>query len=667
LGARLGDAVAFSSRTPFGDTVGSGAVGQTQYVARRTDAGWVTHAITPTGRPDALHLGLGGTTIQLYSEDLRTAIIKAYDLPGAIDDTPFRFNLYAEDTATRQLETIGKSQVDALNLLDFNGYPTFIFWGISADARHVTFVTSPDPVSGTVTRFLPDAAPGVPNVYEWDNGVLRVAGVLPDGSVPPGGSNMPQSYRETVSADGARVVFTASSPLGPSQLFMRIGASRTAWISQPELTDDPLDPTDDAENESNSSSPVLQAVTPDGRTVFFTTDAGLVDQDTNGLTDLYRYTESGDPSRDSNLTLISHEGDLDGAEVSGMSDDGERVYYHTLGDNLVVWDHGTTKMVIGGVPQQTTPARSLGVKGYAPGSARVTPDGTYFAFIFGTGDQHTEMYLYSLRDGTVTCCSCPAGPPSYDATVLPAATEGTVTLRAVGSRPRFLSDAGHVFFSTAEELVPEDRNGVLDTYEYDPVSRAVSLVSTGTGSDPSTFADASASGDDVFFLTRQRLTASDSDDLVDVYDARDGSSLNASSQPMPVCEDATCQPPLSPSPHDDALGNPLSDEGGHATGSSKLLAVPRRALLHGTSGALRVRFIEVGRLSWSGRGVHAGLIRHGKRGSHAVRLRLKRAARAHLRMSGSYTTSVHLRFVSAGGDGAERTVRVTFRAVRKGR
>jgi hypothetical protein len=104
LAARLGDAVAFSSRTPFGDTVGSGPVGHTQYVARRTDAGWTTHAITPTGRPDAVHIGITGTVLQLYSDDLRTAIIKAYDLPGATDDAPLRFNLYAEDTATRQLE-----------------------------------------------------------------------------------------------------------------------------------------------------------------------------------------------------------------------------------------------------------------------------------------------------------------------------------------------------------------------------------------------------------------------------------------------------------------------------------------------------------------------------------------------------------------------------------
>src|SRR5690242_2045680 len=45
VASQFGDAVAFSSRTPFGDTVGSGVGGQTQYVARRTDAAWEVHGV----------------------------------------------------------------------------------------------------------------------------------------------------------------------------------------------------------------------------------------------------------------------------------------------------------------------------------------------------------------------------------------------------------------------------------------------------------------------------------------------------------------------------------------------------------------------------------------------------------------------------------------------
>jgi hypothetical protein len=50
----------------------------------------------------------------------------------------------------------------------------------------------------------------------------------------------------------------------------------------------------------------------------------------------------------------------------------------------------------------------------------------------------------------------------------------------------------------------------------------ISLISTGTSPYPSEFADASESGSDVFFTTRQSLAPEDQDELVDLYDARIG-------------------------------------------------------------------------------------------------------------------------------------------------
>ena len=41
-----------------------------------------------------------------------------------------------------------------------------------------------------------------------------------------------------------------------------------------------------------------------------------------------------------------------------------------------------------------------------------------------------------------------------------------------------LTDAGQVFFQTAEALVPADTNGMLDVYEYE--GGHVSLISSGT-------------------------------------------------------------------------------------------------------------------------------------------------------------------------------------------
>jgi len=669
VAAQAGDAVAFNTRTPFGDTEGSGTIGQTQYVARRTDEAWVVHGITPTPRPDAKQTFFAPTLLQIYSNDLRTAVVRGYDLPAATDDVPLRNNIYVEDTATRALQTVTASQVDIPSIFDLLNYPK-PFWGISADARHVAFVALPDIFFGVVTQYHPDAAPGVSNVYQWDNGVLSVAGVLSDGTVPPDGSDSPTNLRGAMSADGSRLLFTASTGGNPPQLYMRIGGSRTAWISENEL--DRADPDFATDFQEFPANVQAMGMTPNGRSVFFTTDARLLSDDRNRSgTDLYRYVDSEDPSSDSNLTLISQDGNLGNGELIGMSDDGERVYFLTTANHLVVWDHGAAQLISTAV----SAGGGLDLGADIPGNGRVTPDGMFLAFITdstATGqatNSHSEMYLYSLRDRTLVCCSCPASAATSDVTVLPAATHTELTLGNAGFRPRFLSDSGQVFFSTADALVPQDTNGVLDTYEYDPATGRVSLLSTGTGMDPSTFADASASGNDVFIVTRQRLVASDRDDLVDLYDVRDGSSLSeVAEQPRPECEGDGCQPAPSASPPDDPVGSLSFEDDGDASRGSRLLAARARIVLRGASGALPVRLFAAGKLVWSGRGLRAGSSRRSRSGAYHVRLRLSRRARLQLMASGVYRTSVHLTFVSTGGDEVKRTTRILFRvAARKGR
>lgn len=669
VASRDGDAVAFASRTPFGDTIGSGIAGQTQFVARRTDAGWVTHAITPTSRPDAVQTFFTPTVLQIYSEDLRTAVIWAYDLPAVTTDTPLRTSIYVEDTETRELETVTVSQFMPPSVQDFQ---RIRIWGISADARHLSFVTP--------TQFLSQAQAGVPNVYRWDDGVLSLAGVLHDGTVPAAGSDLiPENYRGAMSADGTRLVFTASSRYGPSQLFMSIAGARSTWITQPELTDDPVDPLDDDENEANPSSTTLEGVTRDGRTVFFITDAGLVDGDTNGAPDLYRYVESADPERDGgNLTQISRDGSMGDGDVVGMSDDGERVYFYNLTSELFVWDGGAVRLINSAVGKALNALDRIGVMESQPGMGRVTPDGEYLAFahenpLLGDTNGRRQMYLYSYTADRLICISCPQGSlPTSNVNNRPDVTAGFPQPVNVGFRPTFLTDDGHVFFSTADALVTEDRNGVADAYEYDPVAGRAMLLSTGEGSQPTNFVDASASGDDVFLITRQRLVRSDKDDLADVYDAREGSMLVEAPEEeiRPVCQGEACQPPPSASPLDEALGSEFFDAGdAAATSPAARIVAKQRVTLRGASGTLRVRLTSAGTLRWRGRGLRSGSVRRGRGGAYDVRLRLGRRARARLAAAGAYTTSVRLTFVAANGDDVTRTTRVMFRAVatKKGR
>ena len=88
-------------------------------------------------------------------------------------------------------------------------------------------------------------------------------------------------------------------------------------------------------------------------------------------------------------------------------------------------------------------------------------------------DQIAHMYLYSLRDGTSTCVSCPSS-----ATIVPTPTDSG-RLDYDGFRPRYLSNDGKVFFSAVGGLVPQDINGVADFYEYDGQTKEVELAELG--------------------------------------------------------------------------------------------------------------------------------------------------------------------------------------------
>lgn len=662
VAARLGDAVELSSRTPFGDEIGSGVAGQTQYVVRRTSDGWAAHAITPKSRTDAFQTFFTATKFGSFSDDLTRLIVWGYDLPGG-GGTPARNNVYEEDATTRSLQALTLSQAAPLAPLDFVATTE---WGTSADARHVALVTS--------TQLLPDATAGRPNVYQWDAGRgLSLAGVLPDGSVPATGSRvLPINYRGAMSADGSRLVFTAvpnDDPGGDQELYMRIDGSLTVPISTP-----PGSPT-------FSANVHLEAVTPDGRNVFFGTDTPLLPGDAVGGT--YRWTDSGDPAHDGVLTQIvpNLNPSATTTGVVGVSDDGSRVYFHTGGNALGVWDNGSATTISTSVVPDPAPRRSLAAVASQPGYGRVTPDGMWLAFVSSAtagndgihalspqgqvSNGHYEMYLYSLRDHTLNCVSCPPGPATSDASVLPDATSGTPQTIFNAIRPRFLSDGGQVYFSTSDALVPEDVNGVEDVYEFDGADGTLRLVSTGTGKQVASFAEAGASGADVFIETRQQLVPGDQDQLVDMYDATTRPPL-AIPQPAPTadCQGDTCQPPPSASPPEDLFGSLALDGSGNSTSVGKALTIPSSVTARGSVASVRVRLGAAGTLSWRGSGVQSGSAKHGS-GSVTVRVRLDRRARAQLKRKGRYVTRVRLTLVQKDGTRASGIVRVTFRAAAK--
>jgi hypothetical protein len=237
-----------------------------------------------------------------------------------------------------------------------------------------------------------------------------------------------------------------------------------------------------------------------------------------------------------------------------------------------------------------------------------------------SGQPDEEVFSYHASTGALVCASCdptgarPAGRLIPDESSLFAGVgvwphrwlAGNVpgwtpyALGAASYQSRFLSDSGRLFFNSSDPLVPADVGGTEDVYQYEPAGTpsggegvggctstpagngvvvkpggpfkdvegregtegagCVGLISSGRSSGDSGFLDASASGNDVFFLTSAKLTSQDFDTSFDVYDAHvcttEAPCTSAPTSPPPCTNESSCKP--SPTPQPGIFGAPPS-------------------------------------------------------------------------------------------------------------
>lgn len=123
---------------------------------------------------------------------------------------------------------------------------------------------------------------------------------------------------------------------------------------------------------------------------------------------------------------------------------------------------------------------------------------------------------------------------------------------------RAISDDGStIVFSSAEPLSPRALNGNENIYVWHEGGSEgrVGMISTGLSQSGDEAPVVSASGRDVFFVTAQDILPQDSDGLTDIYDARVGGGFPEPAVPAGGCSGDTCQgPPSVPS----LLGAPAS-------------------------------------------------------------------------------------------------------------
>jgi hypothetical protein len=584
-----GNGVVFTSLRSFGGAQSAYAL--STYLASRGTGGWSVRAISPLEEPFQANLSYVAvhSPFVAFSSDLSVGVLSTIGPPLTPEAPTNAINLYSRNNATGAYRLLTSGPAAQPSGRSY--YVHTSFQGASADFSHIVFTTD-----------IGD------QVYEWAGGQLSPVAVLPNGKttveegLAAGIGDADEEYyaggnvENAVSADGSRVFWTARchscGDEGGGDLYVRENGATTVKVSASQRTP-----------SLGDGIARFSGATPDGSKVIFADDTAVTNEPGDNGGGVYQF----DVNSGRLVDLTPDSGGSAGVlGVLGESQDGSTVYLVASGvltstpsgrgqvaqagaNNLYVVRNGTVTFIAtlsaddGGTPWgNSLYEKGIGkigdwsmVLGYR--TARVTPDGAHVAFMSDaslTGydntvasgthcglDPHrlehetelagpacTEVFLYDAGSNQLSCASCnPSGERPLGNSTIPTwmdpQQKGFHPSEAT-SQPRYLSDDGRLFFNTYDALTPRDSNGRQDVYEYENGRQY--LISSGTSSDDSTFVDATASGSDVFFVTRSQLLAQDQDENMDMYDARVGGGFPAA--PVSACTGDGCREGLSVAP-----------------------------------------------------------------------------------------------------------------------
>jgi hypothetical protein len=583
-----GNGIKYFSGTAFGDSQGIEGRGA-EYVSRRAADGWTTHGVTPKMAALAYEI-FAGPQYEAFSPDLSKGVLLAYKpVTSGNPNVEHVANLYlltdtsADPPGVYDLLSLSTEALPAQP--EVPGNPEVSFIEASADFSHILLESNHD-----LTSDASGLSPNVPKVYEWVDGTLTLAGILPNGapaeeSTRGRGPGYPG--QGSMSTDGTRFVFSGFQSEGGhsvGNLYLsstRSGKSTTVRLNESERAiPDPAGP----------KSAILAGATPDDSKVFFFSTEALTEGTNSG--GLYRYDVNA--SEGQHLTLIVP--NISQLPLDGISEDGEYVYFLAGGElipgqpkirareALYVWHDAGVRFVA------EYSGSDLGWGQGRPGEyngLRISRDGRYVAFesvveanavlagasirvseekdakCLGVGSKFFcgkmcwptntcgQVFVYSYPTNSLTCASC--NPSGADPSSV-GSFESEFDSEAFAPTSQYLTnamsrDGRYVFFDTSDPLVPRDTNNQRDVYEYDIQAHKVFLISSGSCACASTFADASPDGSNVFFTTHQQLVRADVDAQGDMYDARiDGGIPSQNVAPIAPCEGDDCQGPANVAP-----------------------------------------------------------------------------------------------------------------------
>jgi phage terminase large subunit-like protein len=559
----------------FSFAPGTGAAIEDEYLARRGETGWQSSNLTPPNLESK-----GGQGYKLFDPGFAQGIIEQPD-PPLVTSAPAGYpSLNLQPTASPTTLTSLLTD-EPLNHLPFNratgngvGRLSLALAGASADSSRVFFEANDalTEAGGSAPEAV-DGGEKLNNLYEWSGGQLRLVNVAPENSeTTPGAAlgsgtllgggtnNIPVSvFTHAISDDGSRAFWTGAN----GKTYARVSGTESIEVKGP--------------GSCKASVPTSErvcflAATPDGSRVLLSDGR------------IYQLDEAGE-GYDPSIDLTNGKGGFQG--LVGQTNDLAHLYFVDTAvlteevnsgggkaqagkDNLYFWKNGSVNFVAtlaaGDKPSwEFVPALRMG---------EASPNGEWLSFLskapltgydnVGPCTQSSEgpvqtpcneVFLYDAATGELSCVSCnPTGVAPLGNSIL------RLILNVKGSlpQPRYLTDAGRLFFDSADSLVAADSNhGVEDVYQFEPSgvgscqreAGCVSLISAGREGIDSNFVAMDSTGDNVFFTTRDRLVPADSDQLMDLYDARVSGGFETESQLPPLpCQGEACQAPSPPAP-----------------------------------------------------------------------------------------------------------------------
>jgi hypothetical protein len=606
-----GEAATFTSIAAFAGAPSS--VIDNTYLARRGSTDWGTVSLNPPFSNPT-----GGPYVYLSpinSPDLtKTLVLTTAALtPGAFGGGS---NVYVRDNRTGSLElVVALPSPELFNQTSSIGVPLYITG--TSNWSHILF-QSPFPLTGETTEGT--------HLYEFSGGRLELVDRLPDGSISSGSAmSTTTANTNAMSADGSRVFFgaTPEGAAGPT-LYVRethAGNATTVPISTIQIP---------GPEEGELADGSFGAASADGSVVYFTSDQELTPgaETENSSSILYRWDAGNGALTD--VTPTTNPAGPRVAAVLAVGEDGSHVYFSAAGKlngegseesgtgNLYALHAGGSPELIGttepGTNEQVNPRQWMS-----------SPNGLHFAFSSSSpltnevipGNEAVcpfsnivgnppglcpEVFRYDAAASDLECVSCngqvPAGPSLLGGFYYRRTELGS-------SAPHAALDDGTVYIETKDALLPRDRNEAKDVYANR--DGTTELVSSGSSPAPSTFGDASALGGNVFFITRQSLVKSDTDNSLDVYDDREGGGLAdqwAPGQSGP-CQGEGCKGEGPNAPLPIAPGSGRAGAGG---GCEALIVTARETAARAKATAGQAR--RAGRSKSAAAKSRAGRLRH---------------------------------------------------------